>query len=165
MKIGEEFNPEFIAETVDAIRAVILNHHAPIEHAYIFPKFKEANMFVEMCDILKRQHERADELQKIILNHANTESTNSEDGKNLLIDTIKKTIKVFRVHIDREDTEMFPYFKDVVTPYEFYELGEKIHNMVYEKWGEKPYGSAIDKVTHVEKMLGINDLDSFTPKL
>lgn len=34
----------------------------------------------------------------------------------------------------------------------------------YQKWGENGHRQMVDKIIHVEKALGINDLDSFTPK-
>lgn len=162
MEIGEEFNPELIRQTVDIIDAVIMNFHDPIEHTFIFPKFKEADFLSEMCDILKIQHGKSRELQEIILKHL--DKINEEESKKIIINAMKKIISVLRAHIEREETEMFPYFKDVVTSHEFYELGEKLHKMAVEKWGERLYGSAVDTINNIEKALGINDLDSFTPK-
>jgi len=163
MNHGEEFNPDLLAEAVNVIKVIIIFHHALLEHEYIFPRFIEADKHVEMAKILRRQHEKVGELQEIILKYSNTQSINNPEEKNALIDAMKKSIRVFRPHIDQEDTEMFPDFKDVVTPYEFYELGEKFHEIAYQKWGVRGYGELVDKIIHVEKALGINDLDSFTP--
>jgi len=163
MEIGEEFNPDLLVETTDVIKAVIITHHALLEHEYIFPRFVEAGLHVEMAKILTRQHMRVGQLQEIIYKYSNKESIDNESHRHELIDAMQKSIRVFRPHIDQEDTEMFPDFKEVVTVHEYYELGEKFREIAQEKWGG--YGPMVDKIIHVEKALGINDLDSFTPSL
>lgn len=164
MNHDEDFDPDLIAQATNVIKVIIIFHHALLEHEYIFPRFREAGKYVEMCDILTDQHGAADEQEKIILEHANKDSINNPETKEILINALKKSIRVFRPHIDREDTEMFPEFKTVVTPYEFYELGKKFKEIEYQKWGENGHKQMVDKIIHVEKALGINELDSFTPK-
>lgn len=164
MNINEDFDPTLLTETTNVIKVIIIFHHALLEHEYIFPRFREADTYVEMCDILTDQHGAAGEQEELILKYANRESINNPEGKEILINALKKSIKVFRPHVDREDTEMFPDFKNVVTAHEFYELGKKFKEIEYQKWGENGHKQMVDKITHVEKALGINDLDSFTPK-
>lgn len=164
MNINEDFDPNLLIETTNVIKVIIIFHHALLEHEYIFPRFREADKYVEMCDTLTDQHGRAGEQEELILKYANRDSINNLEEKEILINALKKSIRVFRPHIDREDTEMFPEFKTVVTPYEFYELGKKFKEIEYQKWGENGHKQMVDKITYVEKALGINDLDSFTPK-
>lgn len=165
MNINEDFDPNLLVETTNVIKVIIIFHHALLEHEYIFPRFREADKYVEMCDVLTDQHGKAGEQEELILKYANRDSINNPEEKELLINALKKSIRVFRPHIDREDTEMFPEFKNVVTPFEFYELGKKFKEIEYQKWGENGHRQMVDKIIHVEKALGINDLDSFTPKL
>lgn len=164
MNINEDFDPELLAETTNVIKVIIIFHHALLEHEYIFPRFREADKYVEMADILTEQHGAADGQEKIILEHANRDSINNPETKEILINALKKSIRVFRPHVDREDTEMFPEFKTVVTAHEYYELGKKFKEIEYQKWGENGHRQMVDKIIKVEKALGINDLDSFTPK-
>lgn len=164
MDIGEDFEPDLIIETTNVIKVIIIFHHALLEHEYIFPRFREADKYVEMCDILTEQHGRAGEQEELIIKHANRDSINNPEEKDILINALKKSIRVFRPHIDREDTEMFPEFKTVVTAHEFYELGKKFKEIEDQKWGENGHRQMVDKIAKVEKALGINDLGSFTPK-
>lgn len=164
MDHNEDFNPELLAETTNVIKVIIIFHHALLEHEYIFPRFRESGTYVEMCDILTDQHGKVGEQEDIILKYANRDSINNPEEKELLIRALKKSIRVFRPHIDREDTEMFPEFKNVVTPYEFYELGKKFKEIENQKWGPNGHRQMVDKLIHVEIALGINELDSFTPK-
>lgn len=164
MNIGEDFDPDLLVEATNVIKVIIIYHHALLEHEYIFPRYREAGRYTEWCDILTDQHERVGEQEELILKYANRESINNPEEKTLLINALKKSIRVFRPHINIEDTEMFPEFKNVVTPYEFYELGKKFKEIEYQKWGENGHKQMVDKIIHVEKALGINDLDSFTPK-
>lgn len=164
MNINEDFDPNLLVETTNVIKVIIIFHHALLEHEYIFPRFREADKYVEMCDILTDQHGAAGEQEELILKYANRDSINNPEEKEILINALKRSIRVFRPHIDREDTEMFPEFKTVVTPYEFYELGKKFKEIEYQKWGESGHRQMVDKIIKVEKALGINDLDSFTPR-
>lgn len=164
MNIGEDFDPALLVEATNVIKVIIIYHHALLEHEYIFPRFREADKYVEMCDILTEQHGAADGQEQIILQHANRESIANPETREILINAIRKSIRVFRPHINTEDTEMFPEFKTVVTAHEFYELGKKFKEIEYQKWGENGHRQMVDKIIHVEKALGINDLGSFTPK-
>lgn len=164
MNINEDFDPSLLAEATNVIKVIIIYHHALLEHEYIFPRFREAGKYVKMCDILTDQHGRVGEQEDLILKYANSDSINNPEEKEILINALKKSIRVFRPHIDREDTEMFPEFKMVVTAHEYYELGKKFKEIEYQKWGENGHRQMVDKIIHVEKALGINDLDSFTPK-
>lgn len=164
MNIGEDFDPNLLVETTNVIKVIIIYHHALLEHEHIFPRFRQADKYVEMCDILTDQHGAADGQEQIILQHANRDSINNPETREILINALQKSIRVFRPHVDQEDTEMFPEFKNVVTPYEFYELGKKFKEIEYQKWGENGHRQMVDKIINVEKALGINDLASFTPK-
>lgn len=164
MTIGEDFDPDLLIEATNVIKVIIIYHHALLEHEYIFPRFREADKYVEMCDILTEQHGAADGQEQIILQHANRESIANPETREILINAMRKSIRVFRPHVNTEDTEMFPEFKTVVTAHEFYELGKKFKEIEYQKWGENGHRQMVDKIIHVEKALGINDLGSFTPK-
>lgn len=164
MNINEDFDPDLLVQTTNVIKVIIIFHHALLEHEYIFPRYREADKYAEMADILTEQHGRVGEQEELILKYANRDSINNPEEKEILINALKKSIRVFRPHIDREDTEMFPEFKTVVTAHEYYELGKKFKEIEYQKWGENGHKQMVDRIIHVEKALGINDLDSFTPK-
>lgn len=164
MEIGEDFDPELLIETTNVIKVIIIFHHALLEHEYIFPRFREADKYVQMADILTEQHGRVGEQEELIIKYSNRDSINNPEEKAMLINALKKSIRVFRPHINIEDTEMFPEFKTVVTAHEYYELGKKFKEIEYQKWGENGHRQMVDKIIQVEKALGINDLDSFTPK-
>lgn len=164
MNINEDFDPELLIEATNVIKVIIIFHHALLEHEYIFPRYREADKYAEMADILTEQHGKAGEQEELIIKYSNRESINNPEEKAILINALKKSIRVFRPHIDREDTEMFPEFKTVVTAHEYYELGKKFKEIEYQKWGENGHRQMVYRIINVEKALGINDLDSFTPK-
>ena len=72
-------------------------------------------------------------------------------------------IRVFRPHIDREDTEMFPEFKDFITVEEYYALGDRFIGLEESKFGGLK--NMVNRIEAVEKALGINDLGTFTPRV
>lgn len=161
----EEIDPELITGATEVINRVIINLHAPLEHAFIFPRYETSPKYSEMGRILKEQHEAVTSVEKDILKYSNKESLTNPVNKNELIDFFGKAIRVFRPHIDREDTEMFPEFKNFISVEEYYKLGDKFIDLEHQKFGEEGLKSMVDKVALIEKQLGINDLSSFTPKV
>lgn len=160
----EEFDPDLLVETTNVLKVLIVYHHSLLEQEYIFPRFRQANKYVELCDILEDQHEYSGKQEEIILKYSNKESINNIEHKNILINSLKKIIKVMRPHVNQEDTELFPEFKNIVSPEEFYALGQKFEDIEFQKWGEHGEKKMLDKIVNVEKELGIYDLDAFTPK-
>jgi hemerythrin-like domain-containing protein len=161
---NEELDPALIADTTDVIDKVIINLHAPLERAYIFPMYEKSEKYSKMAQILDDQHNAAGGIEKEILKYSNREFLANPDNKNELINFFRKAIRVFRPHIDREDTEMFPDFKDFISVEEYYALGDKFIGLEEKKFGERGLRAMVDKIEAVEKALGINDLDSFTPR-
>lgn len=52
MNINEDFDPDLLIEATNVIKVIIIFHHALLEHEYIFPRFREADKYVEMCNTL-----------------------------------------------------------------------------------------------------------------
>jgi hemerythrin-like domain-containing protein len=71
---------------------------------------------------------------------------------------------MYRPHAAREDTDVFPTLRSLVTPNEFEQIGEALEKSETEKFGADGFEKVVKKVEALEKRLGINDLSQFTPK-
>jgi hypothetical protein len=73
-------------------------------------------------------------------------------------------IRMYNPHEAREDTVLFPAFRQIVSEREYDPLGEDFEKKEHELFGEKGFQGMVDKVAGIEKKLGIYDLAQFTPR-
>ena len=71
---------------------------------------------------------------------------------------------LYRPHVARELTDVWPTLRTLVTPNEFDELGATLEKDESEKLGKEGFDKMTKKVEALEKRIGINDLSQFTPK-
>jgi hypothetical protein len=60
---------------------------------------------------------------------------------------------------------LFPAFRKIVSRHEFDSLSEEFEKKENELFGEDGFEKMGDRVTSIEKRLGIYDLGQFTPKM
>ena len=71
---------------------------------------------------------------------------------------------MYRPHEAREDTVLFPAFRKIVSRHEYDSLGEEFKNYEHNLFGEDGFETMVNKVSDIEKSLGIYDLAQFTPR-
>jgi hypothetical protein len=69
---------------------------------------------------------------------------------------------MYRPHAAREDTVLFPAFRDVVGRSGYRELGEQFEDKEHEIFGERGFDDTVAEVARLEMGLGIGDLAKFT---
>jgi hypothetical protein len=70
---------------------------------------------------------------------------------------------MYRPHAAREDTVLFPAFREVVGGAAYRELGEQFEHQEHARFGEHGFENAVAEVARLEGALGIGDLAQFTP--
>lgn len=71
---------------------------------------------------------------------------------------------MYEPHETREDTVLFPAFKEIVSKNEYDSLGEDFEKKEHQLFGEGGFEKKVEEVAGIEKSLGIYDLAQFTPK-
>jgi len=72
-------------------------------------------------------------------------------------------VRMYRPHAAREDTVLFPEFKELVGEKEYNELGDKFEEREVRLFGKSGFEGVVDKIASLEKKLGIYDLSQFAP--
>ena len=72
---------------------------------------------------------------------------------------------MYSPHEAREDTVLFPAFREITSPDEYGDLGEEFENREDALFGDNGFETIVDRVSAIEKTLGIFDLAQFTPNL
>jgi hemerythrin-like domain-containing protein len=70
---------------------------------------------------------------------------------------------MYRPHAAREDTELFPGLRALVSANEFDAIAEQFEKDERERFGEDGFEKMVDRVARLERMVGINDLNQYTP--
>ena len=72
---------------------------------------------------------------------------------------------MYRPHAAREDTDLFPKLRELVSAHEYDAMAEDFEKKEHELFGEEGFEKMVDRVANIEKTLGIYDLAQFTPKV
>jgi hemerythrin-like domain-containing protein len=158
----QDFDPAAVTQSAQVIRDFIENYHEKSEEQQVFPRFKKANQMTELVDVLLRQHQAGRKVTETILRLAPNSRTDGDERRQL-VGAMQSFIAMYRPHAAREDTELFPKLRKVVSPNEFDAMAEGFEREEHRLFGEDGFEKMVDRVAQIERMVGINDLSKFTP--
>lgn len=81
-----------------------------------------------------------------------------------LVGAMQSFITMYRPHAAREDTDLFPKLKDVVSSNEYDAMAEDFEKKEHELFGEDGFEKMAARVAQLERQMGIHDLNQFTPQ-
>jgi len=159
---NEHFDPAVITQSAQIVRQFVEDYHERNEENQIFPRFRKAGKMVDLVDTLYQQHQAGRRVTDTIL-HLAPKSATPGDDRTRLTGAMQSFIAMYRPHEAREDTELFPKLRDVVSASEFDAMADDFEKDEQKKFGQDGFESMVHKVAGLEKALGINDLAKFTP--
>ena len=139
------------------VRTFIEDYHEKLEEDYIFPRFEKAGTLTDLVAVLRRQHDAGRRVTDAVMQQIGQADTRP------LASSLGAFLRMYRPHAARESTVLFPQIAAVVGPREYDEMGEKFEEIEHQKFGAAGFEGIVQKVTELEKILGIYDLGSFTP--
>jgi hemerythrin-like domain-containing protein len=158
----ESFPFESITDAATIIRTFVEDYHEKQEENYLFPRFKKANVLTDLVDTLLLQHKAGRNITEQILQLTkHSARTDSENQK--LSDLMASFNTMYRPHESREDTVLFPAFRKLVSQHEYDSLGEEFEKSEHRLFGEDGFEAMVNRVSEIEKKLGIYELAQFTP--
>lgn len=156
---------EPLKKAVNIIESFIENYHEKNEENYIFPLFEKAKLKVELVRTLKAQHVRGREVTAAIKKILNQSGTITLKNKKRIKSLLKKFVNMYRPHEAREDTELYPLVRSLMSKKDFDELSEKFEDSEHELFGPHGFEDMLTQVENIEKDLGIYKLAQFTPQI
>jgi hemerythrin-like domain-containing protein len=154
---SERFDPATVVAAAGIVHRFIEDYHEKNEERFIFPRLQAAKREADLVAVLLRQHQRGRELTLQIIR------TGGAGGTPELARAIRSFTRMYRPHAAREDTVIFPAFRDVIGRAAYQELGDELEEQEHRILGEHGFEEAVAEVARLESTLGIADLDSFTP--
>jgi len=152
-----------LARTATLFRAFGEEYHEKkLEEAYIFPAVKNAGGPASVYpDILAAQHQRGRQITDYIL--AATRGAKLEAGNiEPLAGAMESVVRMYRAHAAREDTIVFPAWKQTLTSEQLAEMSEKFEDIEHQQFGEGGFENAVRQIAAIESELGLGDLAQFT---
>jgi hemerythrin-like domain-containing protein len=156
---GEALDVGVVARAASIVRRFVEDYHEKQEEELVFPRLESAHREVALVTTLRLQHERGRKLTDAILQRASAGP--STDLSRLL----QSFGRMYRPHYAREDTVLFPTFRDVIGQNGYGELGEQFEANEHRLFGKGGFEKVVSEVATLEQVLGIYDLASFTPPL
>jgi hemerythrin-like domain-containing protein len=132
---GQDFDPALISNTAQIVRDFIENYHEQSEEQAVFPRFKKAGKLVGLVDTLLDQHKAGRRVTDTILKFA-PDSRQDGDARHQVVDAIHGFIAMYRPHAAREDTDLFPLLKKLVSPHEYDAMAEDFEKKEQQLFGE-----------------------------
>ena len=153
----ESFDPSLVKTGADIVKRFVEDYHEKNEEQFVFPRLQAAGREVDLVSVLLSQHKRGREVTDDILRRASASATLE------LAQALRSFTRMYRPHAAREDTVLFPAFRDVVGRNAYRELGEQFEDKEHELFGEHGFEQTVAEVARLEGALGIGDLARFTP--
>jgi hemerythrin-like domain-containing protein len=69
---------------------------------------------------------------------------------------------MYRPHAAREDTVIFPAWKQTLTAKQIDEMNDKFEDIEHQMLGENGFENAVRQIGEIERELGLADLSQFT---
>ena len=160
----QDFDPAVLKDAAGIIKRFVEEYHEKLEEDYLFPRFRKANKHVDLVETLLAQHQAGRRVTAQIEQLAASPALKDEAKKKQLGDSLRAFNRMYRPHEAREDTVLFPAFREIVSQHEFDSLGEEFEKKEDQLFGDEGFFKIVDQVAGLEKKLGIYDLGRFTPK-
>jgi hemerythrin-like domain-containing protein len=160
---NEDFDPAVITGAAQIVRDFIENYHEQSEEEAVFPRFKKAGKMVPLVDTLLAQHKAGRQITERILQYA-PGSRRDGDDRRQLVPAIRSFITMYRPHAAREDTDLFPLLREIVSPHEYDAMAEDFERKEHKLFGGDGFEMMVHRVAGLEQSIGIGDLAQFTPR-
>lgn len=154
--------PDALQKTAKLFRAFGEDYHEKkLEEAFIFPAIKQANGPAAVYpDILVAQHNRGREITDYILSV--TQGAKLGANAEALAGALDSFVRMYRHHAAREDTIVFPAWKEAVSEQQYRELSDKFEEIEHQQFGKDGFDDAVEQIGGIEASLGLDDIAQFT---
>lgn len=161
----QDLDPAAVQRTATIIRDFVEDYHEKLEENYLFPRLEKAGKQVVLVKTLREQHAAGRGVTERILGLATVGGLKDPSSAAELSAQMAAFVRMYRPHESREDTVLFPAFKEVVSRNEYDALGEDFEKEEHRRFGEGGFEEMVARVEKIEKDLGIYELGQFTPRV
>jgi hemerythrin-like domain-containing protein len=147
------------------IHDYIEGFHEGLEEGYVFPRLVRAGRLTSTVTTLLVQHARGRVITQYLLSQATAQGLASPAARAKLAGAMQAFDRMYEPHEAREDTVVFPAFRQIVPAAELTDLGQHFDDLERQQFGTNEFAAMVARVAGIEQSLGIYDLTQFTPEL
>jgi hemerythrin-like domain-containing protein len=156
IEAGQELDLRVLASAAGIVRRFVEDYHEKLEEQFVFPRLQAAHRETDLVATLLQQHQRGRQLTDDIVRRTGAAASTE------LAQVLRAFVRMYRPHAAREETVLFPAFRDVVGRSAYQELGEQFEDKEHELFGENGFQNNVAEIARLESSLGIGDLARFT---
>jgi hemerythrin-like domain-containing protein len=156
--------PDALQKTANLFRSFGEEYHEKkLEEQFIFPAVKKAGGdAAAYADILVVQHDRGREITDYVLAVTRGAKMGAA-GAAQLAAVLESFVLMYQHHAAREDTIVFPAWKQTMNAAQLDEMGDKFEEIERQQFGEDGFETAVKQIADIETALGLADISQFTP--
>lgn len=156
-------DPKALNETAKLFRTFGEDYHErKLEEAHVFPVVRKTRGPASAIpDILVAQHNRGREITDYILNNTGKGAIGTGDAEPMAR-VLETLVVMYQNHAAREDTIIFPAWKDALSEHQLEDMGELFERIEHQQFGKDGFDDAVAKIAAIEGTLGFGDLAQFT---
>jgi hemerythrin-like domain-containing protein len=137
-------------------------HEKMLEEAFIFPALRKLHGPASLYpDVLIAQHHRGREITDYILAVTAHPKLSSSRAAGLS-QAFDGFALMYQNHAAREDTVVFPAWKQALGEREIDEIGDRFEDIEQQQFGKEGFETTVEQIGEIEKALGYADLGQFT---
>jgi hemerythrin-like domain-containing protein len=137
-------------------------HEKMLEESFIFPALRKVRgPAAAYPDVLIAQHHRGRKITDYILDVTGRRKLSGSRAA-ALASAFDGLAHMYHNHAAREDTVVFPAWKQALAERDIEEIGDKFEDIEQQQFGKEGFESIVDQVAEIEKTLGYADLAQFT---
>jgi hypothetical protein len=159
---GEDIDPAVFARAAEIAKRFIHDHQEKMEDELVFARFKKAGRMVELVGVLMEQHAAGARLTDRIL--AAAPQARNKEPREAMGRDVQALIAMYRPHMAREATDVFPTLRHLVNAEEYAEIAEEMAKRERQVAGADGFEKIAKQVAEVEGVIGLKDIGVFTPK-
>jgi hemerythrin-like domain-containing protein len=155
-------SPDALQKTAKLFRTFGEEYHERrLEEVYIFPAVNKAGgQAAGYTEILVVQHNRGREITDYILEVTRGAKLAGRGAQ--VAGALDALVRMYRAHASREDTIVFPAWKQTLSGEQLDEMNDKFEDIEHEQFGEDGFEDAVKQIGDIERELGLADLAGFT---
>ncbi len=138
-------------------------HERMLEEEHIFPVVRKSKgKAASYPDILVAQHNRGREITDYVIGvtDAHRIATNQAEP---LARTLESFVLMYENHAAREDTIVFPAWKENFTNQQLDEISDQFEDIEHKMFGKDGFEDAEKTISEIEAGYGFADISQFTP--
>ncbi len=154
--------PEVLPAASRIVRAFVHDYHERTEEEHVFPKCEASLVHTDLVRVLRDQHAVGRKISAYVEANAASAASTKKDERKRLAAALRSFGRMYRPHVAREDTVLFPAFRDLFREAELDALGATFEAREKELFGDKGFERKVTEVGDLEASLGIADLSRAT---